>query len=381
MTNATTLVPRPTQEVSAEMADLHAEARRLVRASRAPATIRGYQSAMRAFTAWCETHGHRPIPASAETLTAYVAHLARRCRPGTIGKIISGITYAHRVAGHRIERDTASAGGASVTDALAGVRRELGTRPKQVGAIVSADLRRIIAALGSEARNIPALHPMQVARDRALLLIGFAGAFRRSELVGLDVGERAAGGTGSIEIGADGARIILHRSKSDQEGAGIVKGIERGGNPDPVAALEHWLALAGIEAGAVFRSIDRAGTVQRTPRTEIRKGTPYVIEPRLSDKAVALIVKRAIVRAEVLTTLPDGGTVGQVREATAAAEAKAAAFAGHSLRRGFATSAAQANISGERMSKHIGWSSQAMAMRYIEDAALFRENIVNKVLG
>ena len=168
-------------------------------------------------------------------------------------------------------------------------------------------------------------------RDRALLLVGFAGGMRRSELVGLDVGD--------VVEEKEGLRITIRRSKTDQEGAGREIGIVRGRHPltDPVAALADWLAAAGIEEGPIFREVDRGNRV----------GTA-----RLSDRAVARIAKGAAERVGI-----DPATVS-----------------GHSLRSGLATSAAAAGAPERTIMRTTGHRSEAMVRRYIRAGSVFTES-------
>ena len=173
-------------------------------------------------------------------------------------------------------------------------------------------------------------------RDRALLLVGFAGAFRRSELVSLNVRD--------LKFTNDGLTVTLRRSKTDQEGSGRKVGIPYGSSPEtcPVRSLRAWLEASGIESGPVFRPINRHGQIRPS---------------RLSDRAVALIVKRA---AEAAGKDP-------------------AEFAGHSLRSGLATAAAIGGASERAIMKQTGHRSTAMVRRYIRDGSLFRENAAARV--
>jgi integrase len=174
------------------------------------------------------------------------------------------------------------------------------------------------------------------ARDRALVLLGFAGAFRRSELVGLDVADCA--------FGKDGLTITLRRSKTDQQGAGRKIGIPYGSNPEtcPVRTVQAWIELAAIEDGPVFRSISRHGRVQ---------------PGRLSGIDVARVVKKLAERAGL----------------------DAVKYAGHSLRAGHATSAAIAGASERSIMNQTGHRSVQMVRRYIRDGSLFRENSAGKL--
>lgn len=172
-------------------------------------------------------------------------------------------------------------------------------------------------------------------RDKALLLLGFAGAFRRSELVQLQVAD--------IEECREGLKVTLRRSKTDQEGEGMVKAIPFGSNEDtcPVRAYQVWLAAAGIAEGVVFRSVSRHGTI----------GAP------LSDKDVARAVKKA----------------------ADAAGLDAGKFSGHSLRAGLATSAAAAGVSERIIMQQTGHKSERMVRKYIREGNLFRENAVSAI--
>ena len=168
-------------------------------------------------------------------------------------------------------------------------------------------------------------------RDRALLLVGFAGAFRRSELVGIDVEH--------IEFVVEGMVILLSKSKTDQEGAGRKVGIPFGHNAAtcPVGALTTWLEAAGIDSGPVFRPVGRGGNVGAG---------------RLANRSVALLVKHYV------------ETIGRDPRA----------FAGHSLRAGHATAAALAGVEERDIMRQTGHRSTAMLRRYIRDGSLFRSN-------
>jgi integrase len=174
------------------------------------------------------------------------------------------------------------------------------------------------------------------ARDRALLLIGFPGGFRRSEIVGLDCGD--------VERVRQGLIVTLRRSKTDQEGAGRKVGIPFGRTRHcPVLALDHWLAVSGIEAGPVFRPVDRHGRVA---------------SERLSGEAVSLVVKERVAAVGIDPT----------------------GFSGHSLRAGFTTSAVQVGVSTLKIRSQTGHASDAMLARYVRDGELFVDNAAGALL-
>ena len=213
-----------------------------IRASKAQNTLRGYQSDWRAFCAWAEAHRLCAMPASPETVAAFIAECAGRLKVGSVQRRLNAIAEAHKAVG--LESPTHAA---MVANTMKGIRRTKGTAPAQKSATLIDDIRAMVNATDAGLIGL---------RDRALILLGFAGAFRRSELVGLDVEDCA--------FGKDGLTVTLRRSKTDQAGAGRKIGIPYGSNPDtcPVRTMQAWIELAAISAGPMFRSINRHGQVQ-----------------------------------------------------------------------------------------------------------------------
>ncbi|SRR5712691_4971016 len=297
-------------------------AREYIRASKAESTLRGYGSDWRHFCQWCEGQGLCPLPASAEAVASYIAECAGRLKVGSIQRRLNAIAEAHKAVG----QDSPTTAG-MVRNTLKGIRRTLGTAPMQKAATLTDDIRAMVEA--TDAGLIG-------TRDRALILLGFAGAFRRSELVALDVTDLA--------FSRDGLTIMLRRSKTDQEAQGRKVGIPYGSNPDtcPVRTLQAWLEAASIAAGPVFRSLTRHGHLQAS---------------RLAPVDVARIVKKLAERAGL----------------------DAAKYAGHSLRAGHATSAAIAGASERSIMNQTGHRSVQMVRRYIRDGNLFRENSAGKL--
>jgi integrase len=220
-----------------ELAEIAAQARDYVAASRAANTTRVYRTGWVQFTAWCDEHGVVALPAGPETVACYVADLAKVAKPATIDLRLAAISAAHRAAGHDSPTKEEA-----VRLVRRGVRRTLGTAQRQVRPITVPDLRAMLEGLGTNPAG---------CRDRALLLVGFAGALRRSELVGLDVAD--------IIEGADGLIVHLRRSKTDQEGAGRTVGVPYGSKQAtcPVRAWRAWLEVSGITEGHAFCPVDR----------------------------------------------------------------------------------------------------------------------------
>jgi integrase len=313
-------VPLPSATTPAS--PLPAQVREYIRASKAENTVRGYQSDWRHFWAWCATRDLCPLLAAADTVSGYIAECAGHLKPGSIQRRLNAVAEAHKAVG--LDSPTHAA---IVRNTLKGIRRTLGTAPAQKTAALTDDIRALVGT--TDAGIIG-------ARDRALILLGFAGAFRRSELVGLDVGD--------CSFGRDGLMVTLRRSKTDHDGAGRKIGIPYGSNPEtcPVRNLQEWIAQAGIATGPLFRSINRHGQVQAD---------------RLSGIDVARLVKKLADRA------------GLDRRN----------YAGHSLRAGHATAAAIAGASERSIMKQTGHKSVQMVRRYIRDGSLFRENSAGKL--
>jgi integrase len=293
-----------------------------IRASKAESTIRGYRSDWRDFCSWSESRSVGVLPATPETVASYIAECAGRLKVGSIQRRLNAIAEAHRVMG--LESPTATG---MVRNTLKGIRRTLGTAAVQKAPTLTNDIRAMVDATHAGMIGV---------RDRALILLGYAGAFRRSELAGLDVAD--------LDFGNDGLTVILRRSKTDQDGQGRKVGIPYGSNPEtcPVRSLRAWMEASGIDSGPVFRSLNR--------HRQIQPG-------RILGSDVARVVKKLAQRAGL----------------------DASKFAGHSLRAGHATSAAIAGASERSIMNQTGHRSVQMVRRYIRDGNLFRDNSAGKL--
>ncbi|HEY7243375.1 MAG TPA: site-specific integrase [Xanthobacteraceae bacterium] len=287
------------------------------RAEKAEATRRAYNSDFAAFRAWCEAKDLIPLPAWPETVAAFLAAEAKRgVKASTIGRRVAAIRYAHKLAGHEPPTNCEA-----VKATVRGIRRSIGTA-KVRKAPVMAEMARAMASSTPET--------LKGLRDRALLLLGFAGAFRRSELVALDVAD--------LEETDDGIRVTIRRSKTDQEGHGETIAVIRGsGATCPVKAIKAWRKAAGIAEGPLFRAVAKGGRVNGK---------------RLSDRCVAEIVKAGV------------GRLGL----------NAADYSGHSLRSGFLTSAARRGASVFKMRDVSRHKSMDVLQGYVRDAELFKDH-------
>lgn len=291
-------------------------AQAFARASRSEATRRAYRSDWAHFAAWSDGHGVVPLPASPETVASYLADLAQGHKVATVQRRLAAINAAHRLAGA-----VSPTGDEQVRLVVQGIRRTQGVAPVQVRPVSLDELRRIVAGLPDDLAG---------GRDRALLLVGWAGAFRRSELVALNVED--------VEFGDDGLVVSIRRSKADQDGVGRQVGIPYGSTDRcPVTALRRWLAAAHITTGPVFRRVDRHG---------------HLGAAQLCSASVAQIIKRAATQAGLD---PEG-------------------LSGHSLRAGLATAAAANGATETIIMAQTGHKSTAMVRRYIRQASLFRQN-------
>jgi integrase len=318
----TTLMVTGNEQALAVTADT---ARQFIGQAKAESTKRAYSSDWSDYRTWCESHGFAALPSAPGTIVLYLSERAATCRVSTLTRRVAAISQAHQFAGHQ-----SPTGDIQVRAVMAGIRRALGTAPTMKAPAVTGDIRSMVATLPAGLLGV---------RDRALLLVGFAAALRRSELVALDFED--------CEFTRDGLVINQRRSKVDQEGQGRKIGVAYGSDPAtcPVRSLRAWIESAGIKGikgGPLFRSVNRHGQIQTT---------------RLCDKAVALVVKRT----------------------ATAAGLEAAKYAGHSLRAGLATSAAMAGVSERAIMAQTGHKSTAMVRRYIRDGSLFRENASAKV--
>jgi site-specific recombinase XerD len=288
-----------------------------VHASRAPNTLKAYATDLASFIAWGGT-----IPASPVVVANYLAEKADSLKPATLSRHLASIAVAHR----------AKAMSSPTTDELVrsvmkGIRRTKGTAQREAKPLLKEDLFVMLDAMGDDMKSI---------RDRSLLLLGFAGGFRRSELVGLNVDDLA--------FVRQGAIITLRQSKTDQLGQGRKIGIPFGRTKHcPVRATENWLQAASLTSGPIYRPIGKGG---------------HMADQRLSGDAVCHIIRAHVAEAGFAV---DG-------------------YSGHSLRSGFATSAAIAGVATWRIRKQTGHASDATLSRYIRDRDLFEGNASGMLL-
>lgn len=289
-------------------------------ASRAASTRRMYESDWRRFAAWCRGRDLDSLPADPRVVAVFLAAEATAgSAPATVGRRVAAIGWMHRRAG--LQPPQAREGAAAILEVLAGIRRTHGQVPDRKDAADADVLRDMLRVTTGDG--------LRAVRDRALLAFGMAGAFRRSELVALHMED--------VLVVPEGLRVLVRRSKTDQEGAGVTIAIPDGRRLQPKVLLARWVAQAGIGESFLFRRLTRSDDLTMEP---------------MSDRAVARLVQ-----AKAL-----------------AAGYNPQRFAAHSLRSGFLTAAARSGASVFKMREVSRHKSMQVLADYVRDAELFRDH-------
>ena len=318
------IIPKK-ETVTLRTADQVASVRRYVAAASAPATRKAYSSDWRQFASWCSEHGLESLMATPATVASYVADQADAGKKvSTLERALVAIAKAHQLANtndptkHLVVKET-----------MKGIRRHHFAMQKKAQPLLFESLKTVVAAMQHER--------LREKRDIAILCLGFMSGLRRSELVALDVED--------LRCDHRGLTVRVRRSKGDQVGEGRDVVVFRGAGPTcPVAAVENWLAAAGITAGPVFVGVDRLGR----PRHQ----------KRLTDQVVRTVVKE---------------------RARAAGLEEFERMSGHSLRAGLATQAALNGANLRDIAKQTGHRSEKILSGYIRDADLWRNNVTEKL--
>ena len=293
-----------------DVKSLEIETLKNLKNSKANNTLRAYQSDFRDFSAFCAKNGLSSMPTQPKIIALYITHLSKSSKFSTLKRRIASISVLHKLKGHYLDTKHPI-----IMENLHGIKRTLGSRQKSKKPILINELKLIIKAIDEEKR-----------RDKALILIGFAGGFRRSELVDIDYED--------VEFVIEGVKILIKRSKTDQSGEGSVKAIPYFENKEfcPVIALKDYIneKFAAQKEGKVFE---------------------------ISDKSVALILKKYAEKAGL----------------------DSSKYAGHSLRSGFATTAAEFGAEERSIMAMTGHKTTQMVRRYIQEANLFKNNALNKI--
>ena len=301
-------------ELVTDIKSLELETLKNLKNSKSPNTLRAYESDYKDFMAFCTQNNFSSLPTNPKILSLYLTNLSQKARFSTLKRRIASISIVHKLKGHYIDTKHPL-----IVENLLGIKRQKGSNQKAKKPILINDLKIIIDAI-----NKQTISEIRKLRDIALILIGFAGGFRRSELVSLEYED--------IEFVREGVKIFVKRSKTDQSGEGMTKAIPSFTNVSyrPVLHLKNWLNESKIKNGKVFP---------------------------VSDKSVALIIKKYANLAGL-----DGNK-----------------YAGHSLRSGFATSTAESGAEERNIMAMTGHKTTQMVRRYIQEANLFKNNALNKI--
>ena len=281
--------------------------------SKAHNTLRAYQADFNDFTNFCNTNGFSSLPTDPKIVALYLTHLSSFSKFSTLKRRLASIKVIHKLKGHYIDTKHPV-----ISDNLMGIKRKLGVKQLSKKPILISDLKLIVQAIIDDKNEYKKI------QNKALILIGFAGGFRRSELVSIERED--------IDFVNEGVKINIRKSKTDQTGIGMTKAIPYFDNKIfcPVISLNEWINYANISNGKIFN---------------------------ISDKSVALIIKKYALIAGLDNTK----------------------YAGHSLRSGFATSTAETGADERSIMAMTGHKTTQMVRRYIQEANLFKNNALNKI--
>tara|TARA_B100001250_G_scaffold362928_1_gene341948 strand:+ start:32 stop:1015 length:984 start_codon:yes stop_codon:yes gene_type:complete len=317
-------------ELITDLKSLELETLKNLRSSKAENTLRAYKADFKDYSSFCAKNGLSSLPTEPKILALYLTHLSATSKFSTLKRRIASISVIHKMKGHYLDTKHPV-----IMENLHGIKRVKGAKQKAKKPLLINDLKQIINVIDKDLNNhelvkndnIDSLKSKEIRnkiRDKAIILIGFAGGFRRSELVNIDYED--------IEFVTEGIKIFIKRSKTDQSGEGMIKAIPYFSNQlfCPVANLRKWIKFSKINSGKIFN---------------------------ISDKSVSLIIKKYI----ALSGLDPNR------------------YGGHSLRSGFATSAAESGAEERNIMAMTGHKTTQMVRRYIQEANLFKNNALNKI--
>ena len=310
-----------------DLKTLHEETLLNLQSSKANNTVRAYKSDFNDFGLFCAQNGFKSLPSEPKIVSLYLTHLSTRdIKMSTLKRRLVSIGVIHKLKGHYLDTKHPI-----IIENIMGIKRRKGSIQKGKKPLLINSLKMIINVI-DEYNKLDIVK----LRDRSIILMGFSGGFRRSEIVSLNYDD--------LDFVSEGLKINLKRSKTDQFGEGSVKGLPYFDNTKycPVLSLKNWIQVSNINSGPLFRRFSKSSKL---------------LENRLSDQTIALLIKKYLKLAGI--------------------ENKN--FSGHSLRSGFATSAAESGAEERSIMAMTGHKSTEMVRRYIKDANLFKNNALNKI--
>ena len=313
-------------ELTTDLKSLHEATLNNLKSSKANNTLRAYKSDFKDFGAFCAKHGLNSLPSEPKIVSLYLTHLSKNSKISTLRRRLVSISMVHKLKGHYLDTKHPI-----IVENLMGIRRVKGSIQKGKKPILINHLKLLINAIDDQKNET-----IKKLRDKSIILIGFGGGFRRTELVSLDQED--------LEFVPEGLKITIKRSKTDQFGEGMTKGIPYFSNDKycPVYHIKKWLEISKIKTGPIFR--------------RFAKGS-VLTEHRLTDQSVVLIIKDCLKLSGIANDN----------------------FSGHSLRSGFATVAAEAGADERSIMAMTGHKTTQMVRRYIREANIFKNNALNKV--
>ena len=298
-----------------------------LQSSKANNTLRAYKSDFNDFGLFCVKNGFKSFPSDPKVVSLYLTYLSSRdAKMSTLKRRLVSIGVIHKLKGHYLDTKHPS-----IIENIMGIKRRKGSIQLSKKPILINDLKELINAIDKQKKE-----EIKKFRDRSIILIGFSGGFRRNEIVSLDYED--------LDFVTEGLKINLRRSKTDQFGEGFKKALPYFDNSQycPVVSLKKWIEVSKITSGPVFRRFTKGSRLSNN---------------RLTDQTVALLIKEYLKLAGI----------------------DSKNYSGHSLRSGFATSAAESGAEERNIMAMTGHKSTEMVRRYIKEVNLFKNNALNKI--
>ncbi len=313
-------------ELTTDLKLLHEATLNNLKSSKANNTLRAYKSDFKDFGAFCAKHSLNSLPTEPKIVSIYLTHLSKNSKISTLRRRLVSISMVHKLKGHYLDTKHPI-----IVENLMGIRRVKGSIQKGKKPILINHLKLIINAINNQKIN-----DIKKLRDKSIILVGFGGGFRRTELISINYED--------LEFVPEGLKINIRRSKTDQFGEGMIKGLPYFSNEIycPVINLKKWLEISKINSGPIFRRFSKGSSIT---------------ENRLTDQSVVLLIKEYLNIAGI--------------------ENKN--FSGHSLRSGFATVAAESGADERSIMAMTGHKTTQMVRRYIREANIFKNNALNKI--
>ena len=313
-------------ELTTDLKILHEATLENLKSSKAKNTLRAYKSDFKDFGAFCSRYGLSSLPSEPKTISLYLTHLSKNSKISTLRRRLVSISMVHKLKGHYLDTKHPI-----IVENLMGIRRVKGSFQKGKKPILINHLKSIINSINEQNKN-----EIKKLRDKTIILVGFGGGFRRTELISIDYED--------LEFVPEGLKITIRKSKTDQLGEGMLKGLPYFDDVNycPVINLRKWLEISKIKSGPIFRRFSKGSVLT---------------DNRLTDQSVVLLIKEYLRLAGIENEN----------------------FAGHSLRSGFATVAADSGADERSIMAMTGHKTTQMVRRYIREANLFKNNALNKV--